>query len=359
MSRPAHRSINRRNFLFTLGAGTAASVLRPPLAGSAQGPKGDPVIVGSGAHRYEWVKGWGTLPDGMKLGSMHGGVAVDSQNLVYVTTDGEGSIVVFDPDGKFVRAIGKEWIPDKEGAGTHDIQVHREGGQDYIYIVSLFRHEFAKLTTAGEVVWVKGFPEKSGIYKSKDEFAPTGIAVAPSGEFFVTDGYGTNYIHRYSKSGDYLSSWGGKSTDAKEPGKFSTPHKILIDERGPAPTVLVTDRANHRLQWFTLEGKYVKTVDGTDNDFLRLPAALSIRGADVAIGDLKGRVTIIDRDNKLAAQLGDSGNEKKQATNQIPPEQWVDGQLISPHGVSFDGEGSLYVSEWALTGRVVKLKRVK
>ena len=123
--------------------------------------------------------------------------------------------------------------------------------------------------------------------------------------------------------------------------------------------MLVTDRANHRLQWFTLEGKYVKTVDGTDNDFLRLPAALSIRGTDVAIGDLKGRVTIIDRDNKLAAQLGDSGNEKKQATNQIPPEQWVDGQLISPHGVSFDGEGSLYVSEWALTGRVVKLKRVK
>ena len=162
MSRPAHRSINRRNFLFTLGAGTAASVLRPPLAGSAQGPKGDPVIVGSGAHRYEWVKGWGTLPDGMKLGSMHGGVAVDSQNLVYVTTDGDGSIVVFDPDGKFVRAIGKEWIPDKEGAGTHDIQVHREGGQDYIYIVSLFRHEFAKLTTARRGRLGEGLPGEVG-----------------------------------------------------------------------------------------------------------------------------------------------------------------------------------------------------
>jgi hypothetical protein len=36
----------------------------------------------------------------------------------------------------------------------------------------------------------------------------------------------------------------------------------------------------------------------------------------------------------------------------------VDGQLIAPHGVSWDGEGSLYVSEWSLAGRVVKLKRV-
>ncbi|MEP7341107.1 MAG: 6-bladed beta-propeller, partial [Acidobacteriota bacterium] len=84
-----------------------------------------------------------------------------------------------------------------------------------------------------------------------------------------------------------------------------------------------------------------------------------IRGTDVAIGDLKGRVTIIDKDNKLVAQLGDSGNDKKQATNKITPDQWVDGQFIAPHGLSWDGKGNLYVSEWNLSGRVVKLKRVK
>ena len=166
-------------------------------------------------------------------------------------------------------------------------------------------------------------------------------------------------VSRRRASRKRITSWGGKSTEAKEPGKFSTPHKILIDERGPEPSVLVTDRANHRLQWFTLEGKYIKTVDGTDNDFLRLPSALSIRGTDLAVGDLKGRVTILDGNNKLAAQLGDSGNEKKQATNEIKPDQWVDGQFIAPHGVSFDGEGNLYVSEWASAGRLVKLKRVR
>ena len=352
MSRPESRSLDRRRFLLTVGAGTAASLV-------AARPSSASVILGTGAHRYEWVEGWGTLPAGMKLSSMHGGVVVDAQKNIYFSTDGDAFIVVFDPEGRFVRSIGKEWKPDKDGNGTHDIQLHREGGREFIYLVSLFRHEFAKMTTAGEVVWVKGFPEQSGIYKSKDEFAPTGITVAPSGDVYVTDGYGANYVHRYSPKGEYLTSWGGKSTEAKEPGKFSTPHKILIDERGPEPSVLVTDRANHRLQWFTLEGKYIKTVDGTDNDFLRLPSALSIRGTDLAIGDLKGRVTILDGNNKLAAQLGDSGNEKKQATNEIKPDQWVDGQFIAPHGVSFDGEGNLYVSEWASAGRLVKLKRVR
>ncbi|PYV12479.1 MAG: hypothetical protein DMG07_17035, partial [Acidobacteria bacterium] len=108
-----------------------------------------------------------------------------------------------------------------------------------------------------------------------------------------------------------------------------------------------------------LSGKHVKTLDGTENDFLRLPAALSIRDTDVAIGDLGGRVTIIDKTNKLVAQLGDSGDEKKRATNKIPPDQWVDGQFIAPHGLTWDKQGDLYVSEYMLAGRVVKLKRLK
>jgi DNA-binding beta-propeller fold protein YncE len=347
----------RRHFLLGLGAGVAASALTPSKLIASQA--GKPILMGAANHRYEWVRGWGTLPAAMKIGSTHGGVVVDAKNQIYISTDGEGSILVFDTAGKFVRAIGKEWKPDKDGNGTHDMQLHKEGNQEFIYLVSLFRNEFAKLTLAGERVWVKGFPEQSGLYKNKSEFKPTGITVAPTGDFYVTDGYGLNYVHRYNAKGDYVSSWGGKVSAAKEDGKFSTPHKIIIDARGKEPTVLVTDRENHRLQWFTLEGRHLKTLDGTANDFLRRPSVLNIRGTDVVIGDLKGRVTILDKDNKLVTHLGDSGNAAKQATNRITPDQWVDGEFIAPHGLSWDRQGNLYIAEWNLSGRIIKLKRVR
>ncbi len=352
------KDVGRRRFLHGLTF-TAASLASSNLTRAFAGVREDgPVILGEGKHRYEWVRGWGKLPAGVKFGSTHGGVVVDAQNRVYFSTDGDDSIIVFDQDGKYIRSLGKEWKPDKDGNGTHDMQLIEEGGQEFIYLVSLFRHEFAKITLKGEPVWVKGFPEQSGIYKSKDEFKPTGITALPNGEFYVTDGYGANYVHRYNAKGEYLDSWGGKCSKEKEEGKFSTPHKIIIDRRGKEPLVLVTDRANHRLQWFTLAGKHVKTVDGTENDFLRLPSVLSIRDKDVAIGDLAGRVTILDKDNQLVAQIGDSGDPKKRATNKIPSDQWVDGQFIAPHGLSWDKRGNLYVSEWMLAGRVVKLKRL-
>ena len=353
-----HSSIGRRGFLRGLTMTAASLTSSQLLAHAMNATDGQPVILGDGRHRYEWVRGWGQLPAGMKYGSTHGGVAVDAQNRVYVSTDGDGLIVVFDQNGKYVRSIGPEWKPDKDGNGTHDLQLHKEGKEEFLYLVSLFRHEFSKVTLQGEKVWIKGFPEQAGIYKSKEEFKPTGLTVAPNGDFYVTDGYGANYIHRYNAKGEYLNSWGGKCSPQKEEGKFSTPHKITIDRRGPEPLLLVTDRANHRLQWFTLEGKHVKTLDGSEHDFLRLPSVLNIRGTDVAIGDLAGRVTIIDRDNKLVTHLGDSGNAQKRATNKIAPDQWVDGQFIAPHGLSWDRQGNLYVSEWMLAGRVVKLKRL-
>lgn len=353
---------SRRYFLQGMGLTMATATVASTNVFTALADNHNTALaMGAGKHKYEWVRGWGKLPAGMSYGSTHGGVVVDAQNHIYISTDGDQSIIVLDADGKHVRSIGKEWKPDKDGNGTHDMQIHREGRQEFIYLVSLFRREFAKITLTGEPVWVKGYPEQSGVYKAKEEFRPTGITVAPNGDFYVTDGYGSNYIHRYNAKGDYLNSWGGKVSkeNPKEDGKFNTPHKIIIDERGKEPTVLVTDRANHRLQWFTLDGKHLKTLDGTDNDFLRLPSVLNIRGTDVVIGDLKGRVTILDKDNKLITHLGDSGDAQKQGTNKLGPEHWVDGQFIAPHGLSWDRQGNLYVAEWNLAGRVVKLKRVK
>ncbi|MCI0664166.1 MAG: hypothetical protein L0220_24170 [Acidobacteria bacterium] len=316
----------------------------------AQGSGNEAIIIGAGKHKYEWVRGWGKLPEGMIVGDSHGGAQVDSQGRLYVSTDTENAIIVFDADGKFVKVMASEWKN-----GTHGLEIRKEKNAEFIYLVNWKRNEFGKLTLDGTDVWVKGYPEQSGIYTKKEDFKPTGIAIAPNGEFYVTDGYGMQYIHRYNAKGEYVSSWGGKGT---EDGKFRTPHAIIVDTRGPTPMVLVADRENHRLQWFTLDGKHVKTVSG-EGDLLRRPAVLNIRGTDLVVGDLAGRVTIFDKDNKLVTHLGDSVDPKKRATNKLPPEEWVDGQFIAPHGICWDQKGNLYVHEWMLVGRVIKLRRVK
>ena len=348
-------TVPRRTFLMAgMGAMVGGLALRGgssvDAAVTAQQEGSSPLVVGQKTHRYEWLRGWGRLPEGMALGSTHGAVQVDSQNRVYFNTDTENAILVFKEDGTFVRAMGAEWK-----GGTHGMVIRQEGKEEFLYLTNLARSEFAKLTLEGRVVWVKGYPTASEIYTAPTEFKPTGIAFAPDGAFYVTDGYGKNYIHQYTAGGEYVRSWGGKG---KEDGKFNTPHAILVDTRGKSPLVLVTDRANHRLQWFTLDGKHHQTLDGSADDLLRLPATLAQRGSDLVIGDLAGRLTILNGKNELITHLGDNLDPKKRATNRLPETEWLDGQFIAPHGVCWDRDGNLYVEEWMAIGRIVKLRRL-
>ncbi|MEK7832805.1 MAG: hypothetical protein AAB401_17060, partial [Acidobacteriota bacterium] len=106
MSRPEHYQLNRRNFIArlgaglgaSLGAGLAASAFAPQLLLSAEAGRRaeEPLILGAGAHRYEWVRGWGKLPTGMEFGATHGAVQVDAKGLIYFNTDTENAIISSD-----------------------------------------------------------------------------------------------------------------------------------------------------------------------------------------------------------------------------------------------------------------------
>ena len=119
--------------------------------------------------------------------------------------------------------------------------------------------------------------------------------------------------------------------------------------------MVVADRGNGRLQWFTLDGKFVSEA----REGMRMPCTLNILGDDIIVPDLKGRITVLGKDNKLIAHLGENSDPKLQGQNPIPPEQWKDGEFISPHGATWDSKGDLYVEDWNKTGRINKMKRVK
>ncbi|MEI9898724.1 MAG: hypothetical protein WDN28_33925 [Chthoniobacter sp.] len=90
---------------------------------------------------------------------------------------------------------------------------------------------------------------------------------------------------------------------------------------------------------------------------LRLPAAVAVQGDLAVIGELKGRVTVIDKAGKIVTQIGDNTTTEEQGTNKVEPDKWRPGIVTAPHGVAFDAHGDIFVSEYNIYGRLHRFNR--
>ncbi len=300
---------------------------------------------------YKPVPDWLKLPEGRPaLGNMHGDIAVSSKGDIYVSTqDPKAGVQVYGADGKFLRTL-----PDAP-ADFHGFVIHKDKDGEFLYGSRLGAQTIVKLTLEGKNVLTipaSAIPDEfKNKPKGKDgkEGAPvvrlTGMDVAPNGDLFVTDGYSSDYVHRFDKSGKYLKSFGGRK---KEPYNFNTLHKIAIDTRFTPARIIGCDRANMRVVHMSLDGEFLGVI-ATD---LLLPAAVAIQGEYALIGEIKGQVTVLDKAGKVVARLGTNTAADEVGTNKTEPAKWRPGIVTAPHGVAFDAKGNIYVAEYSLTGRV-------
>jgi hypothetical protein len=312
-------------------------------------------VLGSGAHTYEAIHDWGELPANIKYGNTHG-VVEDSQGNIYVhhtvneASESADSMVVFDRDGKFVKSWGREFK-----GGAHGLHIRKEGSTEFLYLCDTKRGVVVKATLNGEEVWSIGYPEQSEAYKpgadgKRPKYSPTNLAIAPNGDIYVGDGYGSSYINQYNSKAEYLRTFGGKGS---EPGKVDCPHGITLDPRGK-PILMVADRANKRIQRFTLEGEHIDFISGTN-----LPCNFAyFKNGDVVIPDLGARVTLLDKDNQVIEHLGDDSASKWNDTRKLPRDRFTAGKFVCPHGACFDHAANIFVVEWVEVGRVTKLRKV-
>jgi hypothetical protein len=347
------KSFTRREGLQIAAAGVATAVFAPAVRAGRKSGLG-PVVVGSGAHTYECIHDWATLPADIAFGNTHG-VAVDGAGQLHVKhTVHSGSakpdaICVFDSSGKFVRSWGAEYR-----GGAHGLTLTKEPKGEFLYLSDCNRSVVKKTSLKGELALEFKWPEESGLYNSIGEYKPTNVAVVPfnakhgAGDVYIADGYGKSWIHRYNSKGEYQSSFGGPG---KERGQTSCPHGIAIDPRAGEPLVVVADRSNSRLQYFTLDGRHVCFHTGV----LKSPCHFDFAGDVMLVPDLQARVTLFDRKNTLIAHLGDGENY---ALRDKPRDQFVAGKFIAPHSACFDTAGNIFVVEWVEVGRVTKLKKL-
>jgi DNA-binding beta-propeller fold protein YncE len=310
------------------------------------------VVLCGAAHAqtYEAVADWLKLPPGREtLGPMHGDIAVSRAGEVYVSVETAGmGVQVFSADGRYLRSL------TQAPADLHGFVIRDAGDGEYLYGVSLRGQKFVKLTLAGEIVleitreaiprehWTENrFSTELGVLLS-------GIDVAPNGDLYVTDGYSSDYVHRFDRQGRYLETFGGKAA----PYGFNILHKLALDTRFDPVRLIATDRLNNRVVHLSLDGEFLGVV----NDELLLPAAVTVDGDHVIVGELNGRVTILDKRGAVVTHLGTNTAEGI-GTNRVPPQLWRTGHVIAAHGVATNAEGDVFVAEFSTFGRVHKFDR--
>ena len=279
-------------------------------------------IVGSGDYRYEVNEDWARLPDGWH--APMAAVTVDSQDRVYGFNRGERSVIVFDKQGNYLYDWGETGF-----SFPHAIYAD---GQDNIWIVDRNDQQALKYTPQGELLMTigeKGYRSDTGadpadfgssgytqVTRGGEPFnMPAGIAVAPSGDIFIADGYANARVHRFGADGALLKSWGEPGED---PGEFMLPHGACVDNRG---NVLIADRENDRVQVFTQDGEFVAQWPTK-----LIGPAVVWQDADSVCYVAEhngGYFSVLDADGELLAR-------------------WGDAKYRSCHGAAGDSEGSIY-----------------
>ena len=307
-----------------------------------------PVRMGCGEMTFDTVPGWGLRPDGNSaIGPTHGGVVVDKAGNIY--TSAQQGVFVFTPEGQVIQSyLGKDY------SNIHDMEIREEVGGEFIYGARNKDGEGIKFNAhSGQVVLRLPFPEESGLKLEK--FSPTAITVSPDGDIFLSDGYASNHVFRFDKDGKYLRHFGVKGNGLKQ---FNTAHGMTLDTRYDPPRLLICDR-NHkpkgRLVHYGLDGEFIEVVVSG----LGMPTSVSIRGDYVSVPDLQGRLVILDKSNTIIAVLGHNSNPKTRGSFNVPQDQWIEGVFSGTHGSSWDKEGNLYVQDWNVSGRIMKLVKVR
>ncbi len=352
--------------LFTLVAG-AVAIAAFGLAAEAQTQYPKPSEL---PNPYRLVEGWPTIPQSMNGG--HWGevirvhVAHDGNIWVFhrcFNTVPEGSatcvnrgeanppILQFDPAGKLLKSFGAGLF-----AYPHGFTVDSDGNlwvsdvNDSETVLGMstrnaasvvMGQEVLKLSPNGQVLMTLGKEGVSG--NGPDTFdRPTGVAIAPNGDIFVTDGHSPNAhnngrVLKFSRDGTFIKSWGKKGS---APGDFDEPHDIFLG--GSQNRIYVADRRNQRIQVFDQDGNFIvawKQFGVPSSVFVGRDDSIYVGSGfpdpTAKRGETRGIVVGNVLDGSLKAFIPDPAD----------PDSLVRGTTSS--GIAADDEGSIYSADVA------------
>ena len=329
--------------------------------------------IGTGRHTYEWIDNWAKVPDSesAQSGWAHTDVVVTQSGEIVTYHQGDPTVLVFDSDGDLLRSF------DTRLTEGHGMTLVREGESERLWIADSGKKrdpalsydypdppgkaQAVKMSLDGQTLMTLECPDID-VYQT-GSFAATALAVyeerfGGNGDIWLADGYGESYVHRYDRSGTYVSSISGEEGSA---GRFNCPHGIWIDTRKPDPELYVADRGNGQVQVYDLDGAFKRSFG---SELFTTPSAFAAYGGDMIVAELEARLAVIDIDDRLVTYLGENTsvvdvdgwpNNLNEEGEPVRTRLLEPGKFNAPHGVATDGDGNIYVAEWGIGGRYEKL----
>ena len=293
------------------------------------------VTVGTGKHTYELVEDWVKLPEGWTLGQT--GIVTDARDRVYLFNRSEHPLIVLDRDGVFSSSWGEGIL-----SSAHGMFIDQ---QENIYLPVVNSHVVLKYSPTGNLLMTLGTWDKpsetgwSGNYQDPVKQAagpfhrPTDVAMSPTGDLYISDGYGNARVHRFNADGSLQMSWGAPGKTA--PGEFHVPHGVWVHTDG---RVFVADRENNRIQIFSPDGEFLTQWTG-----LARPCDIYIDADEVVyVPELDGLISLLTIDGQVLARWTSPTGT---------------GQIDGGHAVWVDSHGDIYINQNQEGRRLLKYRR--
>eukprot|EP00937_MAST-01D_sp_MAST-1D-sp2_P002207 g2207.t1 len=327
----------------------------PAAAATARLGHDAPIIGGSGKFRYQYMPDLLQAPAGASLVNCHG-LVTDADKNIYLTYQNDGKdqncLIKWNPDGTGGEFMTGSGNTTALCTGTpHGLKITTEDdGKQYLYHANN-NAKLTKTTLEGDVVW-----QVNGNFGQDPAAAyrPTWFATPPDTKYaYLCDGYGSNNVYAFDRTnGEFMNhTWGGKSP-GKGPtqphGLFQTNHGCTYDPRLDNHTIVVSDRANSRFEFFNYNPAapdtfaWYHTVDMVPSmGAATLPCNIRMYPAQqgrAIVPDLSGPVAVLDNANEVVSVVNVSV-------------LLAADQHKHPHDAIFLPNGDMVVATWA-PGRV-------